>query len=109
MVSSAVDYSEMELDLIQPEKSVILPVNSNFQGGHTGDIVITIGNKPMPFVSESMHMGILRSSNSKESAIQENIKKARRTIRSLMGAGLHGENGLDPETSITFSLLEHGM
>ena len=100
MVSSAVDYSEMELYLIQPEKSVILPVNSSFRGGHTGDIVINIGNKPMPFVSESMHMGILRSSNSQESAIQENIKKGRRTIHSLMGAGLHGENGLDQETSI---------
>ena len=54
----------------------------------------------MPVVSESMHMGILRSANSQESAVQENIKKARRTIHSLMGAGLHGENGLDPDTSI---------
>ncbi|MEW8547184.1 MAG: hypothetical protein AB2693_27040, partial [Candidatus Thiodiazotropha sp.] len=31
-------------------------------------------------------------------SVQENIKKARRTIHSLMGAGLHGENGLDPDT-----------
>ena len=31
MVSSAVDYSEMELYLIQHEKSVVLPVNSNSQ------------------------------------------------------------------------------
>lgn len=54
----------------------------------------------MPVVSESMHMGILRSANSQETAVQENIKKARRTIHSLMGAGLHGENGLDPDTSI---------
>ena len=101
MVSSAVDYSEMELYLIQPEKSVILlPVNSNFRNCQTGDIAINIGSKPMPIVSESMPMGILRSANSQESAIQENIKKARRTIHSLMGAGLHGENGLDPDTSI---------
>ena len=60
MVSSAVDYSEMELYLIQPEKSVILPGNSNFRGCQTGDIAINIGRKPMPFVSESIHMGILR-------------------------------------------------
>ena len=100
MVSSAVDNSEMELYLIQPEKSVILPVNSNFRSCQTGDIAINIGSKPMPIVSESMHMRILRSANSQESVIQENIKKARRTIHSLMGAGLHGENGLDTDTSI---------
>lgn len=100
MVSSAVDYSEMELYLIQPEKSVILPVNSNVRSCQTGDIAINIGSKPMPFVSESMHIGILRSANSQESAIQENIKKARRTIHSLMGAGLHGKNGLGPDASI---------
>ena len=69
MVSSAVDYSEMELYLIQPEKSVILPVNSNFRGCQTGDMAIDIGSKPIPFVSESMHMGILRSASSQESAI----------------------------------------
>ena len=73
MVSSAVDYSEMELYLIQPEKSVILPVNSNFRNCQAGDIAIFIGSKPMPIVSESMHMGILRSANSQESAVQENI------------------------------------
>ena len=64
------------------------------------DTAINIRSKPMPFVSGSMHMGILWSANPQESAIQENIKKARRTIHSLMGAGLHGENGLDPDTSI---------
>ena len=47
-----------------------------------------------------MHVGILRSANSQESAVDENIKKARRSIYGLMAAGLHGENGLDPETSV---------
>ena len=32
--------------------------------------------------------------------VSHNIQKARRTVYSLMGSGLHGENGLDPETSI---------
>ena len=72
----------------------------SYSACQTGDIAINIGSKPMPIVSESMHMGILRSANSQESAIQDNIKKARRTIHSLMGAGLQGENGLDPDTSI---------
>ena len=37
-------------------------------------------------------------------AVQTNIQKAQRTMYSLMGAGLHGENKLDPETA--FSLLQ---
>ena len=32
--------------------------------------------------------------------VDENIKKARRTAHSLMSAGFHGNNGLDPSTSI---------
>ena len=54
----------------------------------------------MPVVQQTMHVGILRSANSQESAVEENIRKARRAIYGLMAAGLHGENGLDPETSI---------
>ena len=57
----------------------------------------------MPIVEEVMHMGILRSSDTQETAVRENIQKARRTIYSLMGSGLHGHDGLDPETS--FHLL----
>ena len=44
-------------------------------------------------------MGILRSADTQETAVAYNIQKARRTVYSLMGSGLHGENGLDPETS----------
>ena len=54
----------------------------------------------MPVVEEAMHMGILRSADTHESAVLHNIQKARRTVYSLMGSGLHGEHGLDPETSI---------
>jgi hypothetical protein len=31
----------------------------------------------------------------------ENTRKARRALYSLMGTGLHGENGLDPETAMS--------
>ena len=55
--------------------------------------------EPLPVVDESMHMGIMRSADSQEPAIRENIKKAKRTIYGLMAAGQHGENGLDPETA----------
>ena len=51
----------------------------------------------MPVVDNTTHMAILRSSAKQElNAIEQNIQKARRTTCSLMGAGLHGENELDP-------------
>ena len=52
----------------------------------------------MAVVSETMHMGILRSSSTKETVVRENIAKTQRTLYSLMASGLHGENGLDHET-----------
>ena len=59
----------------------------------------------MPVVTSTTHMGILRTSTNQEmNNIDTNIQKAKRTIYSLMGSGLHGENGLDPETAI--SLLQ---
>ena len=54
----------------------------------------------MPVVTESMHVGVLRSANTESSAVNENIKKARRTLYNLMPSGCHGNNGQDPETTI---------
>ncbi|CAC5396897.1 unnamed protein product [Mytilus coruscus] len=55
----------------------------------------------MPVVDKATHIGVTRSqNNSAQSTVEENLKKTRRAIYSLMGTGLHGENGLDPETSI---------
>ena len=48
-------------------------------------------------VSETMHMGILRSNDTQEAAVRENTTKAQHTLYSLMSSGLHGENGLDPK------------
>ena len=98
--STAEEYSIMEEILIQPDKSVVLPVPYKAAEKQDSDIQITVADKAMPVVTQTMNMGIMRSANSQESAVQENIKKARRTVHSLMGAGLLGENGLDPDTSI---------
>lgn len=57
----------------------------------------------MKKVHSSTHLGIIRSSSMRETReenIEENIKKARRTVYSLMASGLHGHNGLDPETNL---------
>ena len=60
----------------------------------------TINGEPMPVVKEATHMGIKRSAISNESTKEENIKNARKTMYSLMDPGLHGYDGLDPETSV---------
>ena len=54
----------------------------------------------MPNVTQTMNMGIMRYADTEQSATKENacIQKARRTLYSLMSSGLHGENGLDPES-----------
>jgi hypothetical protein len=38
--------------------------------------------------------------------VTENIRKARRALYSLMGTGLHGENGLDPETAMSLISID---
>jgi hypothetical protein len=54
-------------------------------------------------VETATHLGIKHSKTDKKNimnTVDENIKKARRTAYSLMSAGFHGNNGLDPSTSI---------
>ena len=56
----------------------------------------------MPVVDHSSHIGIQKcQKNSAKLIVDENIKKARGSLYSLMGAGLHGKNGLDSEIAIT--------
>ena len=55
----------------------------------------------MPQVESTTHMGMPRTTvkfSTEEVAV--NIQKARRSTNSLMPAGLHGENGLDPQTVV---------
>ena len=75
-----------------------------------------IGDREMPVVENTTHMGILRSSSNQErQAVESNIQKAKQTVYSLISTGLHGENGLDPETEISllqtyvFPVLYYGL
>ena len=101
LVDEGDDYSTLERYLLQPVKSVVMPVPGRGKKPvDTGDFVWTINGKPMPIVQETTHMGIKRSAISNEATVEENIKKARKMLYSLMGSGLHGYNGLDPETAV---------
>jgi hypothetical protein len=54
---------------------------------------------PLEQVDSYTHIGIQRDSN-KSTLVSERIKLARRTLYALMGAGLHGYNGVNPEVGI---------
>ena len=79
-------------------KSVVLKVNP---AENDEDYVWLLNGEPMPeAMDDDLHVGILRSASTQVTAVQENVKKARRTIYSLMPSGCHGHNGLDQELNI---------
>ena len=104
MVDIAVDFSKRERYLLQPMKSVVLPVKTTTR---TKTLEIKEGywkldGKDMPVMENTSHIGIQKSgNNSAQLTVDENIKKSSRAMYSLIGTGLHGENGIDPETSIS--------
>ena len=70
----------------------------------------------MTIVTQASHIGIQISENcSAMTTVTENIRKARRAFYSLMGTGLHGENGIDPEIAMSMirafilSILTYGL
>ena len=104
MVDIAVDFSKREGYLLQPQKSVVIPINTCTKSKmlEINDGYWKLDGKDMPIVTQSAHIGIQKSeTNSTQSTVNENIKKATRALYSLMGVGLHGENGIDPETTIS--------
>ena len=88
LVDEGGDYGVMERYLLQPVKSVVMPVTGKARKTtDSDDFTWTINGDPMPVVKEATHMGIKRSAISNEPTIEENIKKARKTMYSLMGPG----------------------
>ena len=85
-----------------PDSLAVVDVSSQKWGKDKSEQAYqwTLKDEPIPNVSETMHMGIMRSAATEQSATRENVQKARRTLYILMSSGLHGENGLDPETAV---------
>ncbi len=98
LIDIAYDFSKKQKYKLQPDKSVIIDANKK-----SSQIKYTMDNKEMQHVQSSTHLGIQRGSSTSETimkTVEANIKKARRTTYSLLSAGLHGETGLDPHTSL---------
>jgi hypothetical protein len=62
---------------------------------------LSLNGKPVEKVQTYTHLGILRDAKPTNLAsTMDRISKARRRVYSLMGAGLHGLNGLNPSISL---------
>ncbi|VDI69999.1 Hypothetical predicted protein [Mytilus galloprovincialis] len=96
MMNIPLDFSKREGYVLQPTKSVVIPVKTCRKFYEIKDGFWKLNGKNMPIISNASHIGIQKSDkDSAVSTVNENIKKARRAMYSLMGTGLHGENGLD--------------
>jgi hypothetical protein len=96
MLDITQDYSQKERYRIHPTKSQIVSYNS--KEAHSW----TLGANQVPLCEDLTHLGIKRcmDSISPDSLIDDRIQCSRRTAYSLMGAGLHGTNGLPPKISL---------
>jgi hypothetical protein len=103
-VNQAVNYSDTHRYKLQPQKSVIIEINNTKRNHRDRQPPIKINQNNMPVVEKSAHLGILRSKSKEKTEathIEQHITKARRTAYSLLSAGFHGVNGLDPMTSLS--------
>ena len=98
IVSTAGGFSQQRRYKIQPDKSVVMGCENN-----NGSVTLQLLGNDMPNVKSTTHLGIQRSVSGAitlDETITNNIQKARKTCYSLMSAGLHGKNGLDPATCV---------
>ena len=76
----------------------------HFNAKNQSEKDFTFNGKTLENVQRYKHLGIIRECNSKknnEILIEERMKTARCTVYALMGAGMHGLNGVNPEVSIS--------
>ncbi len=95
-------YANQEHYVIHPEKSLIMPFN--IKSAAQLDYLIQkkpweINGSKLPVMLEMTHIGILRNHTGIDPTIENRISLGRATLYSLMGAGLHGLNGLPVPTS----------
>jgi hypothetical protein len=97
------DYANSEHYIIHPDKSLILPLNvkSDLHLQSLEEIKPwAVNGKNLPVSRELTHVGIHRDLKGVTPTVEDRIALGRRTLYAMMGAGLHGLNGLPVPTSI---------
>ena len=93
-------YANRERYKVSETKTKTMHFNAKSQSEEK----FTFNGKNLENVQRYKHLGIIRECNSKLSnwiLIEERIKMARCTVYALIGTGLHGLNGVNPEVSIS--------
>ena len=62
---------------------------------------VLLNNKPVSYSNEETHLGLQRTKDCKmKSTCAERVKAGRRACYALMGAGMHGLNGVGPKVAL---------
>ena len=61
LLNYAYHYSNLHLYLLQPQRSVILPIFWNTRCKMKTVYTWTLGEEPMPIVDKALHLGIIRT------------------------------------------------
>ncbi|CAC5421652.1 unnamed protein product [Mytilus coruscus] len=99
MLSVATHHARQSRVTINPTKTkaVILNKPKNI---NRSDLNWTLGNTPVYPSEDTTHLGLIRAELKENNLnVDARISIARRTLYSLMNTGLHGTNGLNPQTS----------
>ena len=101
MLQQASVYASQHRYVLHPEKSTVLIMNSKTPLHVWREVKpFRLGDAPLQIATDCTHLGLLRSTNSSNrTLVEERLKLARRTTYMLMGAGVHGRNGINPITS----------
>ena len=103
MVNETHDFSLMERYDLQQVKSVCLTAQHGNNAKNIQEPHFEMNGQKLPNLSVATHLGIKRvitTNRTGDENVNQNISKARRTAYSLFASGLHGQNGLDPQTTI---------
>ena len=98
-------FAGLERYIISDTKTKVFIVNSPLDTDTWNQAgIFSINGKLIEVVEECTHLGIKRDSVSNtghSTTVEDRIKSARGCAYSLMGAGLHGENGGNPRVSLS--------
>ncbi|KAH3703940.1 hypothetical protein DPMN_158647 [Dreissena polymorpha] len=101
----SLSFANEERYLLQPTKTVTLNIKPSKRTTIPKSKCFKLGEINLNHVDTSVHLGITRTTSVCETAevnVVGNISKARRALYSLLGAGLHGHNGLDHKSMLGF-------
>ncbi|MES9881858.1 MAG: reverse transcriptase family protein [Sedimenticola sp.] len=101
MLHLASSYSQEHRYIIHPQKSAVVRIATN--SAHQKSELVSewkIGHTDILVQTEARHLGLIRTQRHEGARnIEDRIKLARRTLYSLMKAGVHGTSGINPRVS----------